>query len=75
MSVGFTDKDKGEEYYRELNYTVDESELGKVYYPSVNVEKIGEIEVNYEIKPWISAFEVHGLKPIITEEEMKIRTQ
>lgn len=62
MSVGFTDKD--ESFYVEQNYIVDESPLGKVYYPSTGAMQTGDIGVRYEVKPWISAFYVDGLRAL-----------
>lgn len=64
MSVGFADKDKGPQYYAEQNYVVDKTEIGYVYYPRENVEVTGEIVIRYEKLPWISRFEIDGIKAI-----------
>ena len=63
MSVGFADKDKGVDYYIERGYRVEESELGKVYYPKRNAVKVGKIGIRYEERPWLSSFEIDGLRP------------
>ncbi|MBQ0005217.1 MAG: hypothetical protein KBS68_05075 [Clostridiales bacterium] len=62
MSVGFADKD--EDYYVSQNYIVDESPMGKVYYPATGAMQTGDIGVRYEVKPWISAFYVDGLRAL-----------
>ena len=63
MSVGFADKGKDANYYTERGYRVEESELGKVYYPRRKVVKVGNIGIRYEEKPWLSSFEIDGLRP------------
>ena len=63
MSVGFADKDKDLDYFIERGYRVEKSELGKVYYPKRNTVKVGKIEIRYEEKPWLSCFEIDGLRP------------
>ena len=63
MSVGFADKGKDANYYIERGYRVEESELGKVYYPRRKVVKVGNIGIRYEEKPWLSSFEIDGLRP------------
>lgn len=63
MSVGFADKDKDVDYYIERGYRVEESELGKVYYPKRTAVKVGKIGIRYEQKPWLSSFEIDGLRP------------
>ena len=63
MSVGFADKDKNADYYIERGYRVENSELGKVYYPKRSAVKIGKIGIRYEEKPWLSSFEIDGLRP------------
>lgn len=60
ISVGFTDKD--EMYYAEQGYVRDESVLGKVYYPRMGVETDDRIEIRYMEYPWISTFEVEGIR-------------
>ena len=63
MSGGFADKDKDVDYYIERDYRVENSELGKVYYPKRSAVKIGKIGIRYEEKPWLSSFEIDGLRP------------
>ena len=63
MSVGFADKGKDANYYIERGYRVEESELGKVYYPKRSAVKVGKIGIRYEEKPWLSSFEIDGLRP------------
>jgi len=48
--------------YRDEGYIVDESRIGRVYYPGENVEVTGDISVEYIVQPWISSFVVEGLK-------------
>lgn len=43
-------------------YFQDTSVLGNVYYKTDGVEINGQIEVNYMEYPWISCFEVAGIK-------------
>ncbi|MCF0140763.1 MAG: hypothetical protein HUJ78_01895 [Mogibacterium sp.] len=38
------------------------SPLGKVYYQPERVVIEGDVQVNYMVLPWISHFEVEGLK-------------
>lgn len=71
MSVGFADKDKGVDYYIERGYRVEESELGKVYYPKRNAVKVGKIGIRYEEKPWLSSFEIDGLAGKASGEELQ----
>ena len=63
MSVGFTDKDRDAEYYLSRGYKVDRSVLGNVYYPKRDAVKTGKIVIRYEEKPWLSSFEIDGLRP------------
>lgn len=63
MSVGFTDKDRDAEYYLSRGYKVDRSVLGNVYYPKRGAVKTGKIVIRYEEKPWLSSFEIDGLRP------------
>lgn len=60
MTVSFTDKD--EISMREKGYDCDESELGKVYYPDHGIEFDEEVIVKYVEYPWITCFEVDGIK-------------
>ena len=62
MSVGFADKDKTAQYYQEQGYIVDVTEVGRAYYPSEHVRITGDIRVRYEVYPWVSRFEVDGIK-------------
>ncbi len=43
-------------------YQWEQSELGKVYYPSEGVVILDKICVNYMEYPWISCFEVEGVE-------------
>lgn len=63
MSVGFADNDKNDDFYINKGYKMEESPLGKVFYPGKGVVKKGKIVIRYEIKPWLSAFEIDGLRP------------
>lgn len=60
ISVGFADKD--EAYYAGHGYVWDDSVIGKVYYPREGVETEGQIKVRYMEYPWISTFEVDGIR-------------
>ena len=60
MSVGFTDKD--EEQMLEQGYVFQQSELGKVYYPKEGITLEENIEVKYVEYPWITCFEIEGIK-------------
>lgn len=62
VSVGFTDGTVPTN--KEYEYGVDESPLGKVYYPSTGVMVEGDIEVIYEVKPWLTTFKVKGLRAL-----------
>ena len=46
-------------------YLSDDSEIGKVYYPANGVICDDEIEVLYERKPWLEAFRVVGIRPVL----------
>ena len=54
----------------EKGYRADTSEIGKVYYPDQGVELSEEIAVNYVEYPWITCFQVEGIRPV--EEENNI---
>ena len=69
ISVGFTDKD--EKDYTEWGYVWDESVLGKVYYHRVGVEIEGQIVIRYMEYPWISTFEVEGIRVSCLEEGLR----
>lgn len=58
--MGFTDKEM-EDFAKE-DYVCDRSPLGMVYYKNDLIEVTGEVEVNYVEYPWISCFEVEGLR-------------
>lgn len=62
MSVGFADKEKDEAYYRAKGFRVEKSPVGKVFYPKRGVILTGAIAVRYEEKPWLSAFEIDGIR-------------
>lgn len=60
VTVSFTDKDIEE--MKEKGYDFDESELGIVYYPDHGIELAEEVIVKYVEYPWITCFEVEGVK-------------
>lgn len=47
----------------EEGYVAEESEIGTVYYPGTGVEVSGKIAVNYMEYPWLTRFEVEGIRP------------
>jgi len=59
MSVGFTVEE--EAVMIEKGYVLDESVLGKVYYPKEGIKIQDKIIVKYVDYPWISCFEVEGI--------------
>ncbi|MGN0673467.1 MAG: hypothetical protein ACI4KJ_03440 [Anaerovoracaceae bacterium] len=63
MSVSFTGE--SEAVMIDKGYISDDSEIGKVYYPSKGVTCDDEIEVLYERKPWLEAFRVVGIRPVL----------
>ena len=67
MSVGFTVGEEKE--MLEKGYTLDESVLGKVYYPREGIRIHDKIIVKYVDYPWISCFEVEGIEILKTEGE------
>lgn len=67
VSVGFTDKEN--EYYIDRGYHCDESVMGKVYYPAEGVRTEKKIVIRYMEYPWISTFEVEGIRVISAEKE------
>ncbi len=69
MSVGFADKD--EAYYLENGYLADETAIGKAYYPRSGVRITGPVGVRYEVRPWVTRFEIDGIEPapVAAEEE------
>lgn len=46
----------------EKGYVLDESVLGKVYYPKEGIRIPDKITVKYVDYPWISCFEVEGIE-------------
>ena len=60
VTVSFTDED--EVAMLEKGYEIEQSELGRVYYPAEGVEIPDKIVINYMEYPWISCFEVEGVK-------------
>ncbi|MBM6947349.1 hypothetical protein [Mordavella massiliensis] len=60
--VSFTREEK--EDMEAKGYVAGESEVGKVYYPAQGVEITGDIEVNYVDYPWLTRFEVEGIRPL-----------
>ena len=71
VAVSFTDED--EEAMLAKGYQWEQSELGKVYYPSEGVVILDKICVNYMEYPWISCFEVEGVE--IEKKEWEDRAQ
>lgn len=70
MSVGFADKEK--EYYINRGYHCDESVMGKVYYPAEGVCTEKQIVIRYMEYPWISTFEVEGIRVVPPEKESDV---
>ena len=66
MSVGFTVEE--EQIMIEKGYVLDESVLGKVYYPKEGIRISGEIIVKFVDYPWISCFEVEGIEIVKTDD-------
>ena len=60
MSVGFTVEDTN--MMLEKGYVLDESEFGRVFYPREGIRILGEITVKCVEYPWITCFEVEGIK-------------
>lgn len=52
----------------EKGYVLDESVLGKVYYPKEGILIPDKIIVKYVDYPWISCFEVEGIEILKTED-------
>ena len=67
MSVGFTVEEEAVMF--EKGYVLDESILGKVYYPKEGIEIQDKIIVKYVDYPWISCFEVEGVEILKKESE------
>ena len=67
MSVGFTVGEEKEMI--EKGYVLDESVLGKVYYPKEGIRIQAKIIVKYVDYPWISCFEVEGIEILKKESE------
>jgi len=67
MSVGFTVGEEKEMIER--GYVLDESVLGKVYYPKEGIRIPDKIIVKYVDYPWISCFEVEGIEILKRESE------
>ena len=66
MSVGFTVGE--EEEMLTKGYVLDESVLGKVYYPKEGIQIQDKIIVKYVDYPWISCFEVEGIEILKTDD-------
>ena len=60
MSVSFTDG-KGSEYAED--YSVYESQIGRVYVPVKGVIVEEPAAIRYERHPWIETFELDGIRP------------
>lgn len=65
MSVGFTVEE--DEVMFKKGYVLDESVLGKVYYPQKGIRIEDKITVKYVDYPWISCFEVEGIEILKNE--------
>ena len=53
----------------EKGYVLDESLLGKVYYPKEGIRIPDKIVVKYVDYPWISCFEVEGIEILKGESD------
>ena len=62
VSVGFTDE--GEEAFDTSKYVHEETSLGRLYYLKGMADVRDEIQVNYEVQPWMSYFTVMGFERI-----------
>jgi len=58
--VSFTDKDEAK--MASEGFEWKESELGHVYYPKEALLFEEDAQVNYTVYPWITKFEVKGIK-------------
>ena len=67
MSVGFTVEE--ESIMLEKGYILDESVLGKVYYPKEGIYIPEKVFVKYVDYPWISCFEVEGIEILKKKSE------
>ena len=56
----FTDRE--EKQFADEGYVCDKSRLGMVYYKDSIIEITGPIAVNYMEYPWMSYFEVEGMR-------------
>ena len=64
--VSFTNED--ENAMKAKGFKADVSEVGKVYYPAQGVELAEKVTVSYVEYPWITRFEVEGIRP--SEEKL-----
>ena len=53
----------------EKGYVLDESVLGKVYYPKEGIRIQDKVIVKYVDYPWISCFEVEGIEILKGESD------
>ena len=60
VSVSFTDE--SEKFMESKGYEWKPCEFGNVYYPKESLIFEEESEVNYMVYPWITKFEVKGIK-------------
>lgn len=67
VSVSFTDET--EEALLSKGYLVQKSCIGNVYYPSQGVVTDDVITISYEKLPWLEAFKVSGLKPVVAKRK------
>lgn len=58
--MDFTDREQ--EYFRQEGYVCDESALGMVYYRAEGLQVTEPVAVNYMEYPWITCFEVEGIR-------------
>lgn len=63
ISVGFADTDCDEKKYIEEGYVIDSTELGRVFYKPDAVDIDEEVSIIYDIKPWLEAFRIEGMRP------------
>ena len=70
MSVGFTVEEDDVMFAK--GYVLDESVLGKVFYPKSGIRIQDKIVVKYVDYPWISCFEVEGIEILKQSKGKKI---
>ena len=60
VAVSFTAEEEG--LMASKGYAWEMSELGHVYYPDGKLTFEDDAKVNYEVYPWITKFDVKGIK-------------